>query len=363
MTIPFLDSKAQYKTIKPEIDKAIKRVINNQRFVLGKELEAFEKEFAKYLGVQFAIGVNSGTDALILALMSLDIGKGDEVITVANSFVATTNAIIYVGANPVLVDCNPNTYQIDIKQVEKSITKKTKAIIPVHLYGAPAQIDKLQKIAKKHKLFLIEDTAQAHGATFNGKKLGTFGDLGTFSFYPGKNLGAYGDGGAIVTNKKDINERLLKLRNHGQSKKYYHETFGVNSRLDEIQAAILRVKLRYLDKWNKQRNEIAYNYNKSLKTYKTQKIIKNGKSVYHLFVIESKNRDKLQKYLLDSGVHTLIHYPIPIHLQKANKHLGHKNGSFPVVERMAKRILSIPIYSKLSLKQQRYLIEKINSFR
>ena len=361
MKINFVDLKSQYKTIKPEIDKAIKKVVDSQRFILGPQLEAFEKEFAEYLGVKYVVGVGSGTDALILAMLCLGLKNGDEVITPANSFIATTTAIVQVGAKPVFVDCDSETYQIDINQVEKKINKKTKAILPVHLYGAPVEIKRLQVIANKHKLFLIEDAAQAHGATFKGKKLGTFGDMGAFSFYPGKNLGAYGDGGAIVTNRADFYDKLLKLRNHGESKKYSHDIYGINSRLDEIQAAVLRVKLKHLDKWNKQRSIIAGKYKNSLKNYKTQKIIQNGKSVYHLFIIESSKRDKLQKFLLDNGIRTQIHYPIPIHLQKAYKYLGYKLGDFPITEKLAKRILSIPIYPELTKMQLEYLKSKLNN--
>lgn len=362
MNISFLDLKAQYKTIKPEIDQAIKKVIKNQIFVLGPELKAFEKEFAKYLGIKYAVGVNSGTDALILSLLSLGIGKGDEVITPANSFIATTAAIVLTGAKPVLVDCKQDTYQIDIKQVEEAITKKTKAILTTHLYGAPAEIDKLQKLAKKYKLFLIEDAAQAHGATFKNKKLGTFGEVNVFSFYPGKNLGAYGDGGAVVTDHKHLYEKLIKLRNHGQNKKYFHEIFGINSRLDEIQAAVLRVKLKHLDEWNKKRTIIAENYNKLL-NYKMQKIIDGGKSSYHLFVIECLKRDSLQKFLSSNGINTQIHYPIPIHLQNGYKNLGYKLGDFPITEKAAKIILSIPIYAELTQKKQEYIIEKLIKFK
>lgn len=362
MNIPFLDLKAQYKNIKPEIDSAIKKVIDSQSFVLGYQLEAFESEFSKYLGVNYVVGVNSGTDGLILALLCLSIGKGDEVITPANTFIATATAIAYTGATPILVDCDISTYQIDIQQVEKAITKRTKAIIPVHLYGAPAEINKLQKIAKKHKLFLIEDAAQAHGATLSNKKVGTLGDLTAFSFYPGKNLGAYGDGGAVVTNNKNLYEKLLKLRNHGQVKKYYHDSLGINSRLDEIQAAVLRVKLKRLDEWNKKRNKIADYYNKFLKNYKTQEIIKNGKSAYHLFVIECENRGKLQKYLLDKNIHTLIHYPVPIHLQKVYKYLGYKKGDFPNAEKLAEITLSLPIYSEMTTTEVSFVIKTIKAF-
>ena len=360
--VPFLDLKAQYKSIKSEINKAIGRVLESQHFVLGSELEEFEKEFADYIGVKYAVGVNSGTDGLILALISLGVGKGDEVITPANSFIATTSAIVQAGATPVLVDCDPDTYQIDIKQVEKKITKKTKAIIPVHLYGAPARIDELVRISRKHNLFLIEDAAQAHGASLNGKKMGSFGDIAAFSFYPGKNLGAYGDAGAVVTDNAKLYERLIRLRNHGQTKKYFHQELGFNSRLDDIQAAVLRVKLRHLDNWNKKRNIIAKTYNNKLKKYKTQKIIEGSISSYHLFVIESSNREKLSAYLLENGIHTQIHYPIPIHLQNAHKSLGYKKGDFPHTEKAAERILSIPMYPELTSRQLKNIINFLNRF-
>jgi dTDP-4-amino-4,6-dideoxygalactose transaminase len=360
MKIPFLDLKAQYESIKPEIDQAIKRVVDSQSFILGKELEAFEKEFARYLDVEFVVGVNSGTDALILSLLALGIGKDDEVITPVNSFIATTTAIIQVGATPVFVDCDQDTYQIDINEVEKKITKKTKAILPVHLFGAPAEIDKLQEISKRNKLFLVEDAAQAHGATFNSQKLGTFGDLAAFSFYPGKNLGAYGDGGAIATNNSDLYEKLLKLRNYGQSKKYHHDSFGLNSRLDEIQAAVLRVKLKHLDLWNEKRRKIANTYISEFKNFKTQKIINNGLTNYYIFSIESDNRDELQEYLRTQGIETLIHYPIPIHLQKANEHLGYKKGDFLVAKRIADRILSIPMYAELKTEDIKYICQLMN---
>jgi len=362
MSVPFVNLKAQYKSIKPEIDTAIKRVISGQNFILGSELEAFEKEFANYLDTRYVVGVNSGTDGLILALLALGIGKGDEVITPANSYVATTTAIVFVGARPILVDCDPNTYQIDVKRVEKAITKKTKAILPVHLYGAPAPLDKLQIIAKRNKLFLIEDACQAHGATFRNKKLGTFGDIGVFSFYPSKNLGAYGDGGALATNDPKLYNQLLKLRNYGQTKKYHHDSFGINSRLDEIQAAVLRVKLKHLDKWNRERTQRANIYKKLLKVKKTQEILDNRKSSYYLFVIESENRDELQKYLLEKEIHTLIHYPIPIHLQKAYSYLGYKKGNFPYTEKIAEEILSIPLYPDLKKTSQEYIIDSINKF-
>lgn len=362
MDIKFLDFERQYGTLAKEVQEAIARVFKRQWFVLGPEVEAFEEEFAKYLGVKYIVGLNSGTDALEFCLRALEIGPGDEVITPANSYIATSLAISYVGAKPVLVDCDPHTYQVDVAQIEKKITKKTKAILPVHLYGAPCEIDKIMKIAKKHKIFVVEDVAQAVGTTLNGKKMGSFGDINAFSFYPGKNLGAYGDAGAVATNSKKLYEKAKFWRNYGQTKKYHHVTFGRNSRLDEIQAAILRVKLKYIDEWNVLRREVANNYHEALSTIKTQKLLPSGESNYHLFVIETKKRDQLQKFLEKNNIGTLIHYPIPIHLQKTYKHLGYKKGHFPVAEKIAKSILSLPMYPGLSKKEIKHIGQQINSF-
>lgn len=361
MNIKFLDFDRQYKEISAEIQHAIDQVFKRHWYILGPEIEAFEHEFAKYLGVKYVVGLNSGTDALEFCLRALDIGPGDEVITPANSYIATSLAISHVGATPVLVDCDPLTYQIDVIQIEKNITKKTKAILPVHLYGAPSEIDKIIKIAKKHKLFVIEDTAHAVGSALHGRKLGTFGDINAFSFYPGKNLGAYGDAGAIATNSKKLYEKTKLLRNYGETQKYHHVTFGRNSRLDEIQAAILRVKLKYIDRWNQARNEHAEEYLRYLSGVKTQKIIDTGFSNYHLFVIEAKNRDKLQKLLNDNKIDTLIHYPIPIHLQKTYRSLGHRKGDFVHTERIAHRLLSLPIYPHLLKKEVRHIAQTVSN--
>jgi len=362
MNIPFLDLLRQYVQIKPEIDDAIKRVVNRQFFILGEELESFEKEFAVYLQSKYVVGVGSGTDTLILALRALGINKGDEVITQPNGFIATTLAITELGATPIFVDVDPDTYQIDIKQIESKITKKTKVILPVHLYGAPCEIEKLMKIAKKYNLYVVEDACQSHGATFNGKMTGTFGDIGTFSFYPGKNLGAYGDGGALCTNNEKIYKKLLKLRNYGQSKKYFHDEIGVNTRLDEIQAAILRIKLKYLDEWNEKRNQLAQKYCKGLNNVKKQKIINSSTSNYHIFTIQTKKRDKLAKYLKENGINTLIHYPIPIHQQKCYKYLGFKLGDFPITESLSSEIISLPIYPELRTDEIKDIIDKVNNF-
>lgn len=362
MKIAFLDLKRQYKSIKKEIDTAVKGVIDRQYFILGEELKNFESEFSEYLKVKYTVGVNSGTDGLILALRALGIGKGDEVITQTNSFIATTLAITELGAAPVLVDVNPDDYQIDINQVKKAITKKTKAILPVHLYGNLCDIHELKKIAKTNGIFLVEDACQSHGSFVGKKMTGSFGDIAVFSFYPGKNLGAYGDGGAVVTNSSKIYEKLLKLRNYGQTIKYHHDTLGVNSRLDEIQAAILRVKLKHLNKWNKQRNQIAMQYRRLIKGYSFQDIRPGNTSNYHIFNILCDQREKLMVYLSQMGIGTLIHYPIPIHMQKCYEYLGYKEGDFPVSENLAKKEISLPMYPELKKQEIEYIAKKINEF-
>lgn len=363
MNIPFLDLQRQYKTIKNMVNPAVNRVLKNQFFILSAELKKFEDDFANYLGVKHVVGLNSGTDALIYALRALNIGKGDEVITPTQSFIATTLAITEVGATPVFVDSDPKTYLIDTSKIEAEITKKTKAILPVHLFGAMCDMDKIMRLAKKHKLFVVEDACQAHGATFKNKKAGTFGDIGTFSFYPGKNLGAYGDAGAICTDIPELAQKIRMLGNYGQRIKYHHDTIGLNSRLDEIQAAVLSVKLPFLDRWHKKRNTIANLYNRLLhKTIKTQQIAINNVSAYHLFVIEVDDRDTLREYLEKKGIHTLIHYPVPIHLQKCYSNLGYKKGDFTCAEKNAERLLSLPIYPELTEKEVRFVANSVNQF-
>lgn len=351
--IPFINLTKQYLQIKKEIDKAIKKVLQNQQFILGEELRRFEHGLAAYLGCKYSVGVGSGTEALILSLRVLGIGKDDEVITPVYSFIATTIAITEVGAKPIFIDIDPDTYQIDINKIEEKITNKTKAILPVHIYGAPCNIDQIKKIADYYNLYLIEDSAQAIGAKFKNRKLGTFGILNCFSFYPTKNLGAYGDGGAICTNNYTLYQELRRIRNYGQVKKYHHNILGVNSRLDEIQASVLRIKLKYLDDWNKKRRAIAKLYLRELNNLniKTQTIIKGGISNYHLFVMEHPKRSQLQKYLTAKGIQTLIHYPIPIHLQKCYRYLGYKKGDFPVAEKLAKKLISLPMYPELTKSQ------------
>jgi dTDP-4-amino-4,6-dideoxygalactose transaminase len=366
MNIPLVDLKAQYREIKKDLDFAVSKVLKNGNFILGKEVGEFEEKFAKFNKVKYCLGLSSGYDAITLSLKALGIGVGDEVITVANTFIATVFPIIAVGAKPVLVDMDPKTYLIDINKLEEAITKKTRVIIPVHLFGRPCRMNEILKIAKKHKLLVIEDAAQAHGASISGKKCGTFGDIGAFSFYPGKNLGALGDGGAIVTNNKKLYEKIKIMRDVGQIRKYYHENFGYNSRLDTIHAAALSVKLGKLNEWNKKRVEIAKLYNRLLAgvgDIVTPGIM--GKPYFenfHLFVIQTKKRDLLIKYLEKTGIHCGIHYPIPVHLQKATKVLGYGIGDFPETEKFAKRILSLPIYPQLKIKEVKEICKNIRRF-
>jgi dTDP-4-amino-4,6-dideoxygalactose transaminase len=362
MKIKFLDLKRQYSTIKKEVDAAIQRVVNCQFFVLGAELKIFETNFAKFLKIKHVCGVNSGTDGLIFALKALGVGPGDEVITPTLSFIATTLAITEVGARPVFVDSDPDTFLIDTNQIEEKITKKTKVILPVHLYGAPCEIEKIVKIAKKYKIKVVEDACQAVGARLKQKRIGTFGDIGVFSFYPGKNLGAYGDGGAIVTNNSKLYKKFLSLRNYGQKVKYYHDEIGVNSRLDEIQAAVLNIKLKYLDGWNRKRNIIMLKYKKDVSSYKFQKIVKGGTSCYHICTIQSTRRRKLMAYLEKNGVQTLVHYPVPIHLQKCYKYLGFKRGAFLNAEKISAQVVSLPLFSEMKDSEISYIVGLLNSF-
>jgi len=358
--IPFVDLKAQYDSIKEEIDEVIQSVLNNTSFIMGEELKKFEDEFASFCNTKFAIGVANGSDALILALRACGIGKGDEVITVPHTFIATAEAISNVGGKVVFVDINPKTYTIDVSKTEEKITEKTKAIIPVHLYGQPADMDPIMELAKKYNLKVIEDAAQAHGAEYKGKKVGSIGDVGCFSFYPGKNLGAYGDAGMVVTNNEEIAEKIKLLRNHGRiTKKYEHEIEGYSSRLDNLQAAILKIKLKYLNQWNDMRRSNAKKYSELLSNISSIIIpyeADYAKHVYHLYVIRTeKGRDKLREELKYNGVATGIHYPIPLHLQPAYKYLGYKRGDFPITEECSQKILSLPMFAELNYEQ----IEKI----
>lgn len=345
MQISFLDVGAAYKELKPEIDEAIARVLNSGWYILGPEVEAFEEEWAQYCEAKHAIGVANGLDALHLALVAMDVGPGDEVIVPSNTYIATWLAVSQCGATPVPVEPIEATYNINPKLIEAAITPRTKVILPVHLYGQPADLDPILAIARKHGLRVLEDAAQAHGARYKGRRIGSHGDAVAWSFYPGKNLGALGDGGAVTTNDPELADRICLLRNYGSRVKYVNEIQGFNSRLDPIQAAVLRVKLQRLDEWNERRREIAEQYLKGLtgSALVLPHVPDWAEAVYHLFVVRSAQRDSLVKRLNDSGVGTLIHYPVPPHQQAAYTEAGFGVGSFPIAERIANEILSLPM--------------------
>ncbi|MEE9487221.1 MAG: DegT/DnrJ/EryC1/StrS family aminotransferase [Candidatus Brocadiales bacterium] len=352
--IRLVDLGAQYQAIHKEIWSAMRNVVENSAFVLGKHVKDFEGDFAAFCNARFAIGVASGTDALTLSLKALEIGPGDEVITAPNSAFPTAEAITLTGAKVVFADINPDTFNIDPAEVEKKITKKTKAIMPVHLYGLPAQMDELEELCRTHDLKLVEDAAQAHGAEYKGRRVGTIGNVACFSFYPSKNLGAYGDGGAVVTNDEAIADKARMLRNHGRHEKYCHEIEGCNSRLDALQAAILSVKLKYLDEWNKKRRQHARYYDELLSSVEnviTPTIPAKMKSVHHVYVIRVRDRDNLRKKLKEDNIDTGIHYPIPLHLQPALAYMGLESGSFPKAEEATSTILSLPLYPEMSKEQ------------
>lgn len=360
--ISFVDLKREFAQIESEINQTINSVLRNSWFILGQESEKFEAEFSNYIGAKYGIGVNSGSDALYLAVKALGISKGDEVITVSHTFVSTVDAIVRNGAKAVFVEIEPNTYCMDVRQIEKKITAKTKAILPVHLYGHPVDMDPLMEIAKKNNLPVIEDACQAHGAEYKGKKVGSIGKIGCFSFYPSKNLGAYGDAGLLVTNDEKLANQLKMSRNYGQPAKYYHDFVGINSRLDELQAAILRIKLKYLDEWNEKRRKIAALYNELLSDANVITPVEReyAKHVYHLFVIRCKNRDKLKAHLEKKAIQTLIHYPIPVHKQSAYLNLGYK-AKLPVTEKLCSDFLSLPIYPWLSRDEVHKVCESIKT--
>ena len=358
--IPFNNFKLHYQDLKPDIDKAIARVMDSGWYVLGKEVKAFENEFAQYLNVKYCVGVASGTEAITLALMANNIGDGDEIITTNVTAFPTITGIVQAGVKPVVVDIFKEDGLIDFTKIVSKINKKTKGIVPVHLYGQSCDMDPIIKIAKQYNLRVIEDCAQATGATYKNKKCGTIGDCGAFSFYPTKNLGAYGDAGAITTNNEETYNKLLSLRNYGQTKRYYHDFNGINSRLDELQAAILRVKLPFLELWNKKRNQIAFFYKAHLKGVTFIKENEYGESVHHLFVIKVANRDHFLEYLNNNGVAALIHYPIPIHKQKA--FLYQKDDILKGSETFTNDILSLPIYPELSEKELQKIVTVINNY-
>lgn len=368
MKIPLVDLKAQYKVLKSEINNSIKDTIANATFIQGEEVALFEKEFSQYLGSKYCIGLNSGTDALTLGLRALNLDPGDEVILPANTFFATISAVVQNGLKPVLCDIDDVDHGLSLEDLNKKISKKTRVVIIVHLYGRSDKIFEIKNIIrqKSNRIYIIEDSCQAHGARYKKQKVGTFGIFSAFSFHPGKNLGAYGDGGALITSNKNIKNKVKLFREYGQTKKYIHKQVAGNSRLDSIQAAILRVKLRYLDRENKLRQQLAFKYNKKLSQLYPNCIIPaelpDRQSIYHLYVIQCKRRNKLLHYLHKNNIGAQIHYPIPLHLQPAIKYLGYKNGDLPHAETMAKKILSLPIFPYMSVRQLNYIVEKIKLF-
>jgi dTDP-4-amino-4,6-dideoxygalactose transaminase len=365
MNVPFGDLRREYQSLRPSIDAAIQRVLDRGWFVLGHDVECFEREFADYLQVRHVIGVASGTEAIQLALTAVGVRFGDEVITAANTCVPTVAGISATGAVPVLVDIDPILFTIDPALVEPAITPKTKAILLVHLYGQAADLELLLRIGRQYRIPVIEDSAQGHGASYGGRKLGTLADVGCFSFYPSKNLGAYGDGGAVVTNIDEIAAQVKRLRNYGQEHRDVYVTKGMNSRLDEVQAAILRAKLPHLDRWNARRREIAAFYNCQINNALIAKPteLAYGRHNYHLYVIRCERRDELQQHLKERGVATLVHYPVPVHLQFAYRDLNKGVGDFPLTEQCAKEVLSLPLFPHLTDTEARYITDCVNAFK
>ncbi len=383
MRVPFMDLKRQYDLIKDEIDEAIQKTIDSCAFVAGERVKEFENNFAQYCGVKRAIGISSGTSALYVALKALGIGRHDAVITVPYTFIATAEAITMTGAIPIFVDIEEDSYNISPQRIKEYIEKNcewnekkgilrdqekkltVKAIVPVHLYGQPAPMDEILKIAQEYKLFVVEDTAQAHGALYKDKKAGSIGHIGAFSFYPSKNLGAYGQGGMVITNDENIAEKVSMLIDHGQKERYYHEFEGWNFKMDGFQAAILNVKLNYLDDWNEDRRQNAHYYNELLNGLEKIIIPKEmpyGKHIYHLYVVRVSERDKFQKFMNDAQIGTLIHYPIPLHLQKAYQYLGYKKGDFPIAEKCAQEVISLPMFPELTRQEIEYVCQKIREW-
>jgi dTDP-4-amino-4,6-dideoxygalactose transaminase len=354
--VPYFDLAAQYSQLRDEIRAALDRTCEKAAFILGEEVERFERSFADYCGVKHCVALNSGTSALHLALLSAGIGDGDEVITTANTFIATVEAITYTGARPVFADIDPATANLDPREIEKAITPRTRAIIPVHLYGRPAALDRVIEIASRHRLLVIEDACQAHGAVYNGKRVGGFGHAAAFSFYPGKNLGAYGEGGALTTNDDEVARLVRSLRSHGETTRYFHKYVGYNYRMDGFQGAVLNVKLRYLDEWTAKRRKFAGIYRELLSgaNVRIPEDSPEADSVYHLFVVYAENRDQARAELDKRGVQTAVHYPKPVHLQEAFAHLGFGPGTLPHTERACERVFSMPLFPEMTDEQVRY---------
>jgi dTDP-4-amino-4,6-dideoxygalactose transaminase len=365
MIVPFVDLKAQYQTISGQVDEAMRRVVADADFILGRDVALFEREFADFCEADYAIGLDSGTSAIELALRAHGIGEGDEVITVSHTFVATAAAISYTGARPVLVDIDRDSYNIDAGKIEAAITARTKAVVAVHLYGQPADLDRIFAITRKHNLVVIEDACQAHGARYKGKRVGALGEAGCFSFYPGKNLGAYGDAGMVVTNSKEVAERIRLLRNYGQPQKYQHVMLGYNRRLDSLQAAVLRVKLPHLDEWNESRQRAARLYNELLadaEGIRTPYVAEESSHAYHLYVVQHSQRDRLMSHLREHGVSAGLHYPVPTHMQPCYEHLGLGHGSLPVTEAVSSRVISLPMFPEITCSQIEYVCDLVRNF-
>lgn len=362
--ISCLDLKGQHMQIKKEVFDAFEQVYSETAFSGGKYVEEFENNYARFCNTKYAVGVNNGTSALHLAMEVLGIGQGDEVIIPANTFIATAWGVSYTRATPVFVDCNPDSWEIDVSKIEEKITSKTKAIIGVHLYGQPFDIDGVRKICTEHNLYLVEDAAQSQGAKYKGKTVGGFGEMACFSFYPGKNLGACGEAGGITTNVETYYNRLLSLRNHGSLVRYYHDEIGYNMRMGGLEGASLSIKLKYLNDWNKKRQEIAKKYQTNIKNTKIKMQVQplGTESVYHLFVVTTENRDELMKYLNEKNIFPGLHYPVPCHLQKAYATLGYKMGDMPNAEYLASHCLSLPMYAELSNDDVQYVIDTLNNY-
>ena len=364
MKVPFSILERQYKMYQKEYEAKALEILRKGWYILGEETEKFEEEYAKYTGTKYALGIDNGLNALVLAFRALNIGQGDEVIVQGNTFIATVMGITINGATPIFVEPD-EYYNIDIEKIEEKITERTKAICVVHLYGQASRMDKVLELCKRYNLKLVEDCAQAHGAEFNGQKIGSFGDIGCFSFYPGKNLGCFGDGGAITTNDEEIYKKIKILRSYGSEKKYHHIEVGYNARLDELQAGLLRIKLNHLSELTNERKEIAEKYLKEIKNplVHLPKVRENCSHVWHLFVVRVENRDKFQKYLEENGIGTVIHYPIPPHLSKAYECLDYKVGDYPITEKYASTVVSLPLYNGMTKEEINYVIDKINEYK
>jgi len=365
MNVPFLDLKAQIPQIREDIEERFSRIIDNTAFVCGREVKEFEERFAELHDVKYAVGLSSGTDGNHLALLGCGIGAGGEVIVPVYTFIATAEGISHSKAEPVFVEVDEKTFNIDISKIEEKITSRTKAINPVHLFGQPSDMDRIREIAEKHDILVIEDSAQAHCAEYRGKRVGGMGKAAAWSFYPGKNLGAWGEAGALTTNDELIYRKVLKLRDHGSEKKYYHDLIGFNYRMSEFQASVLNVKMGHIEEWTEKRRLNAYRYNQRLGEIDSviiPAVLDGVRHVYHLYVIRAKKRDKLQAYLKENGIGTGLHYPFPLHLTGAYSHLGYKKGDFPMAEKLADEILSLPMYAELTEEQIDYVCGKIIDF-